>query len=218
LSIALLIFVATIVASLIALYAGRTPGDAGARPPAGGRVPGRPRLSLLERCMFRPYWLVRAKQYETLVTSGFVHGDLVHLLFNMMTFWFFAFPLEARIGSVAFAVLYFAGLVVSDVGTYLKHRDDPHYASLGASGAINAVLFAYIVYFPGSSLYILPIPFPIPAPVFAVGYLFFSWYSARQARGRINHDAHLGGALFGLLFVLVTDPSAYRQLLGTIAG
>ena len=213
-SVALLIFVATIVASLIALYSGRD----GAGRPASRNAGSRAHLSLLERCLFRPYWFLRARQYDTLITSGFVHGDLFHLLFNMMTFWFFAFPLEARIGSVAFAVLYFAGLVVSDLGTWIKHRNDPQYASLGASGAISAVLFANIVYFPGNSLFILPIPVPIPAPVFAVGYLVYSWYSARQAKGRINHDAHLGGALFGLLFVLVTDPSAYSQLGRMIAG
>src|SRR5687768_16175872 len=141
-SIALLIFGATIVASLLALYA--SPG-------------------LLERCLFRPYWLVRKRQYETLVTSGFVHADIPHLAFNMITFWFFAFPLERRIGSAAFAVLYFASLVLSDVGTWVKHRDDPSYASLGASGAISAVLFANIVYFPAQSLFIFPLPVPIPA-------------------------------------------------------
>jgi membrane associated rhomboid family serine protease len=196
LSTALLIFAATIVASLVALYA----------------APG-----LLERSLFRPYWLLRKRQYETLVTSGFVHADLAHLAFNMITFWFFAFPLERRIGGAAFAVLYFASLVLSDLGTYLKHRHDPDYASLGASGAISAVLFANIVYYPTQSLFILPFPFPIPAPLFAVGYVAYSWYSARQARGRINHDAHLGGALFGLLFVLVTDPSAYGDLLALVS-
>ncbi|HET9692797.1 MAG TPA: rhomboid family intramembrane serine protease [Steroidobacteraceae bacterium] len=196
-STALLIFGATIVASLVALYAA----------PA-----------LMERCVFRPYWLLRRKQYETLVTSGFVHADIPHLAFNMITFWFFAFPLERRIGSTAFAVLYFAALVLSDAGTFLKHRHDPNYASLGASGAISAVLFANIVYFPTQSLFIFPIPVPIPAPLFAVGYVAYTWYSARQARGRINHDAHLGGALFGLLFVLLTDPAAYGALLGNVPG
>ena len=194
-SIALLIFIATIVASLVALYAS----------PA-----------VLERSLFRPYWLVRRRQYATLVTSGFVHADIPHLAFNMITFWFFAFPLERRIGSAAFGVLYFAALVLSDLGTWLKHRHDSSYASLGASGAISAVLFANIVYFPTQSLFIIPIPVPIPAPLFAVGYVAYTWYSSRQPRGRINHDAHLGGALFGLLFVLLTDPGAYRQLLGVV--
>ncbi len=147
-----------------------------------------------------------------------MHADLPHLIFNMMTFWFFAFQLERRIGPAAFAVLYGISLVLSDLGTYFKHRNDPDYASLGASGAISAVLFASIVYFPTQSLLILPIPVPIPAPLFGVLYLGYSWYSARQNRGRINHDAHLGGAMTGLAFVLLTDPGAYGGLARTVLG
>ena len=121
-------------------------------------------------------------------------------------------------GPARFAALYLFGLVVSDLGTWVKHRNDPGYASLGASGAISAVLFASIVYFPWQKLFIIPIPVPIPAPLFAIGYVAYSWYSARQAHGRINHDAHLGGALAGLAFVLLTDPSAYGRLAAVIGG
>jgi membrane associated rhomboid family serine protease len=196
-SVALVIFAATLVASLAGLYA---------------------KPQIIERSLFRPYWFLRRRQYGTIVTSGFVHADLPHLIFNMVTFWFFAFPLEKQIGPLRFALLYVLGLVVSDLGTYYKHRNDPQYASLGASGAISAVLFAAIVYFPWMELFIIPIPLPIPAPLFAVGYVAYSWYSARQARGRINHDAHLGGALFGLVFVMLTDPAAFRQLLAWIGS
>lgn len=196
-SIALIIFVATIVASLAGLYAAP---------------------QVIERSLFRPYWLTRRRQYETIVTSGLVHADLPHLLFNMVTFYFFAFPLERQIGPAKFAVLYFLGLVLSDLGTWRKHRNDPQYASLGASGAISAVLFASIVYFPWQKLFIIPIPVPIPAPLFAIGYVAYSWYSARHPRGRINHDAHLGGAVFGLAFVLLTDPAAYSNLLRWAGG
>jgi membrane associated rhomboid family serine protease len=136
----------------------------------------------------------------------------------MVTFYFFAFPLEKQIGSLRFALLYFLGLVVSDLGTYFKHRNDQGYASLGASGAISAVLFAAIVYFPWMKLFIIPIPLPIPAPLFAVAYVAYSWWSAKQARGRINHDAHLGGALFGVVFVALTDPAAFANLLGWLGG
>jgi len=196
-SVALIIFVATLAASLLGLFAAP---------------------KIIERSLFRPYYFLRRQQYDTIVTSGFVHADLPHLIFNMVTFWFFAFPLEKEIGPVRFAVLYFLGLVVSDAGTYFKHRNDPQYASLGASGAISAVLFAAIVYFPWMKLFIIPIPLPIPAPLFAVAYVAYSWWSARQARGRINHDAHLGGALFGLVFVLLTDPAAFGRLLGWLGG
>jgi membrane associated rhomboid family serine protease len=196
-SIALVIFVATLVASLAGLYV---------------------KPSIIEASLFRPYWFLRRRQYATIVTSGFVHADLPHLIFNMVTFYFFAFPLEKQIGSLRFALLYFLGLVVSDLGTYFKHRNDQSYASLGASGAISAVLFAAIVYFPWMKLFIIPIPLPIPAPLFGVAYLAYSWWSAKQARGRINHDAHLGGALFGVLFVALTDPGAFANLVGWLGG
>ena len=195
--VAWIIFAVTIAASLAGLYA----------------APG-----LIDRCLFRPYWFLRKRQYDTIISSGFVHADIPHLLFNMVTYFFFAFPLARQIGSTRFALLYLSGLVFSEVGTYVKHRNNPAYASLGASGAISAALFASIVYFPTQKLIILPFPFPIPAPLFAVGYVAYSWYSANHARGRINHDAHLGGALAGLVFVLLTDPSAYRGLFRTLLG
>jgi membrane associated rhomboid family serine protease len=189
---AAIIFAVTIATSLIGLFAA-------------------PRL--IDRSLFRPYWFLRRKQYDTIVLSGFVHADIGHLLFNMITFYFFAFSLERYIGTSKFLVLYFLGLVASDSWTFFRHRDNPEYASLGASGAISAVLFAYIVYFPTTTLMILPIPVPIPAPLFAVGYVAYEYWAGRQQRGRINHDAHLCGALFGVLFVAVTEPGAFARLL-----
>lgn len=171
--------------------------------------------AIIERALLRPYWLVRKSEYQRLITSGFVHANLSHLIFNMFTYYFFAFPLNRRIGTGRFLVLYVSGLLLSNLGTYFKHRNEPEYASLGASGAILAVLFASIVYFPANSLYIIPIPIPIPAPLFAVGYLAYSYYQARQSTGRINHDAHIGGALTGLAFVAATDPAAYGRLMVT---
>jgi membrane associated rhomboid family serine protease len=166
---------------------------------------------IIERNLFRPFWFLPRRQYWTAVTNGFVHADLGHLLFNSVTYWFFAFPLERVIGTPSFIALYVIGLVASNTGTYFKHRRDPDYACLGASGAILALLFASIVYFPRQSIMIMPIPLPIPAPLFAIGYLVYTYYAARRQRGRINHDAHFDGALAGLAFVAVTDPSAWER-------
>lgn len=174
--------------------------------------------AVIERNLFSPYWLVPRRQYVTLVTSAFLHADLAHLFFNAFTFWAFAFPLERTIGTPRFVALYAVGLIASDLGTYVKHRREPGYRTLGASGAILAVLFASIAYFPSGSLFILPIPVPIPAPLFALGYLAYSVYAARRGQGRVNHDAHLYGALAGVAFVLLTDAGAVTQAWRSLLG
>ncbi len=168
--------------------------------------------TLIRESLFRPYWFIKKNQFYTIITSGLVHADLGHLLMNMVTFYFFAFPLEARIGTGAFLVLYVLALLLSSVSTWYKHLNDPNYATLGASGAISAILFAFIVYDPLTSLIIFPIPIPIPAFIFGFLYLGYTYWSAQKSGGRINHDAHLWGAITGLLFVLVTDPGAYGRL------
>lgn len=195
LSAALIIFVVTIATSLVGLY-------------------GNPKL--IERCVFRPYWFLRRRQYDTVVLSTLVHADLVHLLFNMMTFYFFGFLLEKAVGSVHFLALYVAGMLISHAGTYFKHRNNPEYSTLGASGAISAILFASIVFFPDQKLIIFPIPLPIPAPLFAIGYLAYTWYASKNVRGRINHDAHLGGAITGLVYVALVAPSAYSYFFANL--
>lgn len=165
---------------------------------------------ILRRNLLRPYWLLRERTYDTIVTSGFIHGDFAHLLFNGLTLYFFGPGLEARIGTTRFVALYFVGLVISSLGTVYKQRNNPDYAALGASGAILAVLFAYIVYYPTRMLY-LYFAIPIPAVLFAFGYLAYSWWASKNKRDNINHDAHLDGALTGLIFVGLTDFDAWRR-------
>ncbi len=162
--------------------------------------------ALIQKCLFRPYWLLPRRQYLTLLTSGFVHANVPHLLFNALTLWSFGSPLERAMGTPQYLALYFVCLFVSDWGTWIKHHANPDYASLGASGAILGVLFASIVYFPTQSISFIFLPIPIPGPLFAVGYLAYTWYASRQARGNINHDAHFSGALAGLAFVALFDP------------
>ena len=196
-SAALIIFAATIATSLIGLFGSS---------------------QLIERCLFRPYWFKRRREYDTAIMAGFVHADLFHLLFNMLTFYFFGFRLERQMGTVSFVVLYLAGLLLSHLGTWYRHRNNPEYACLGASGAISAVLFAAILYAPYSELYIMFIPIPIKAPLFGILYLAYTWYSARNPSGRIAHDAHMGGALTGLAFVALTEPRLYPMLLDSMFG
>jgi len=162
--------------------------------------------------------LVQRGDYLTLVTSGFIHADLAHLLLNCFTLWSFGFGLERRIGTTSFLVLYAAGLLVSSVATWLLHRRQPAYASLGASGAILAVLFASVVVAPTASLYLLPVPVPIPAPLFAIGYLAYSVLAGRARVGRINHDAHVAGALTGLAYMAITMPGSLQRAFGAWLG
>lgn len=173
---------------------------------------GRPQW--LSRFMLRPHGLVQQRRWHTLLTSGFIHADLAHLLFNAFSFWSFGFGLEPALGSGAFAALYLLGLLVSSGATWAMHRHQPQYASLGASGAILAVVFASIVVHPGASLFILPIPVPIPAPLFALAYLAYSLWAGQRGVGRVNHGAHIAGALFGVLFMAVAYDGAVGRALG----
>lgn len=194
-SAALIIFVITIATSLLGLFGAN---------------------KIIDRSLFRPYWFLRRRQYDTIVLSSFVHADMWHLIFNMLTLYSFGFLLERAIGSIHFVLLYFAGLLVTHAGTYFKQKNNPEYASLGASGAILAVLFAVIVFFPDQSLYMFPIPVPIPVPLFGIVYFAYTWYAARNPQGRINQDAPLGGAITGLVYVALIDPQAYRYLLNNL--
>ena len=172
---------------------------------------------IIERNLLRPYYLLREKRYDTLITKGFVHADLSHLFFNMLTLYFFGPYLEGTIGTPKFVALYFIGLLVASLGTYYRRRRDPQYASLGASGAINTVLFAFIVYYPLVNIYVF-FAIPVPAFLYAVLFLAYSFWASKNARDNVNHDAHFDGALFGLLFVLVTEPNAWINGLQRLFG
>ena len=162
---------------------------------------------LLERLLLWPP-AVRRGQYDRLLTSGFVHADFAHLLFNMFTFFSFGAFIERlftpRIGAIGYAAFYASAIVVSALPSYLRHQDDANYRSLGASGAVSAVLFAFILIKPWSMILIFVLP--VPAIVFAIAYLGYTIYMDRRNTDRINHSAHLWGAIYGVLFMIALEP------------
>ena len=127
---------------------------------------------LLERLILWPPAIERQKQYDRLLTHGFIHADWMHLIFNMITLWSFGAVVErvfvARIGAIGFVLFYLSAIVVAILPSYLRHLHDARYRSLGASGGVSAVLFASILFSPWSKLIIFPLPIPIPAILFAV--------------------------------------------------
>ena len=171
---------------------------------------------VLYKFMMNPYMVTQRGQYYRLITSGLIHKDFAHLIFNMLSLYFFGPNLEyifsvifGSLGSAYYFALYVLGIIVSDLPTVLKHRNNPGYNSLGASGAVSAVLFGCILFDPLANLY-LYFAIPIKGFIFAAIYLIYSYVSAKRSRDGINHDAHLYGALFGILFCIVLYPDSVR--------
>ncbi len=169
--------------------------------------------TLYGNLMLHPYSIYRGSKTYTIITSGFIHKDWPHLLFNMWSFFIFAPALENYVGHWQFGLLYMVSLALSDLPSILKHKDDYWYHSLGASGAISAVVFGYIMFQPFSKIGIFPIPFGIPAFAFGVLYLIYCAYASKQARDAINHDAHFFGALSGVLITIILYPSVIQHFI-----
>ena len=150
----------------------------------------------------------RRKEFDRLITHGFIHADWQHLLFNMITLYFFGSQVERwfvpYIGQVGFFLFYLSAILVAILPTYLRHRHDPRYRSLGASGAVSAVLFAFILVQPWSLIFVFFLP--VPAIVYAVLYIGYSIWMDRQGTDNVNHSAHLWGAGYGVLFTLMMEP------------
>lgn len=164
----------------------------------------------------RPYYFFKQKNYFTLVTSGFLHGDLNHLIFNMLTYYFFAFQLESMIGSLHFLILYFGTLILSDIHTLIKNRNNQQYLSIGASGAITGVIFSMVLYNPNGGISIMFLPIAIPAPLFALLYIYLCIYLNKKSGSNINHLAHLWGALSGIAITIALEPSIFMYFIREI--
>ncbi|MFA6275425.1 MAG: rhomboid family intramembrane serine protease [Pedobacter sp.] len=171
---------------------------------------------LYGKFMLHPYTVSKGKKLYTFITSGLIHADWMHLFFNMFTFYFFAFRLEMMIGHWQFGLLYFLSLILSDIPTVIKHKDHFWYNSLGASGAISAVLFSYIMFDPMSLIGVMFIP--MPAILFAILYLAYSWYMSKNAKDNIGHDAHFFGALTGLIFTVIFVPGIIPYFIEKLTG
>ncbi|HBS62286.1 MAG TPA: rhomboid family intramembrane serine protease [Stenotrophomonas sp.] len=172
--------------------------------------------ALADRLILWPPAVDRRRQYDRLVTYGFIHADLGHLAFNMITLFFFGGQIEGVMvqltGSyLTYPAFYIGALLVSILPSYLKNQKNPNYLSLGASGAVSAVLFAFILLSPWSVIFVLFIP--APAIIYAVFYVGYSIWMDRRGGDRINHSAHLAGAAFGVLFMLMMQPSIFNHFL-----
>jgi membrane associated rhomboid family serine protease len=165
---------------------------------------------IVDSLIFWPPAINKKYQYYRFITCGLIHADYTHLIFNMVTLYFFGTIMEVyyqgQLGLQPnyYLALYIGALIFSNIPTYLKHRNDYNYRSLGASGAVSAVLFAFILLRPWQRIFVLFLP--VPAIIYGALFLFYSVYMSRRGGGNVNHDAHFYGGLFGILFTIAVRP------------
>jgi len=164
--------------------------------------------------MMNPYLVKTKGQYYRFISSGFIHKDHTHLLWNMFSFYFFGTAVEhdfrslfGEMGMYYFIVLYLSAIIVSDIPTYLKEKNNINYNALGASGGVGSVIFVFIILEPLQSI-CLYIALCMPGFVFGAGYMAYTYYQGRKSKDNVNHDAHLYGALYGLLFCIAVYPAS----------
>lgn len=172
------------------------------------------RPPLIARFLFNPYKIETSKEYYRFLSSALIHGSFMHLLFNMIALYFFGVVVEklfyilfGAIGSFYFIALYVLAVIVADIPTYFKQRNNPGYNALGASGGVSAIVFAFILFLPTQDICLY---FFICLPGFILGaaYLIYSYINSRRPHSGINHEAHLYGALFGLVFCIILYPKS----------
>lgn len=183
------------------------------------------RHDMIHRLKHHPYSEVRNGEWYRLLTSGFVHGGWIHLLVNMFVLYFFGEYIERvftgfwgdTTGRILFVVMYLLAIMAGDLPSLIRHRDNPGYASIGASGAVSAIVFIFILLNPWDMLYLYAI-IPIPAIIAGIAYLWYSSWASRNRHDGIDHQAHFYGALFGVLFMIVLKPELIGHFLRSVAS
>jgi membrane associated rhomboid family serine protease len=177
-------------------------------------------IVIMQELMMHPFYMTRYNQWHRILTHAFIHANWMHLIFNMIALWSFGNVVFNSLGEVTpspylhFFIMYFGAIAFSSISDIVKHKDDRHYASLGASGAVSAVIFFSILMNPWSMIFVFFIP--CPGIVFGVVYLVYSNYMSRKGGGIINHDAHLYGSIFGILYPLFVNPAIYKHFLNSL--
>ena len=190
-SVTLTLIAANVIVTLIALYAAP---------------------QVFEKGMMMPYRVMREHTWYELISSGFIHAGIGHLFLNMVVLFFFGMVLERSIGREHFIALYLSALVISSLPSLIQHKNNPEFATVGASGAVESVLFGFILLFPLDPIYIMFIPFGIPAIIFGVLFLIYSVFASKR-EGRVNHEAHIAGAIWGFLYLIIFVPNTIDHFL-----
>jgi len=159
-----------------------------------------------EKYMLRVGSVLNAKEYIRMVSSGFLHADWTHLIFNMFTLYFFGPEVLYNAGITNFLIIYFGALVFGNLVSIYFNRQNWSYSAIGASGAVSGIIFSSIILYPAMSLYIFPIPIAIPGWLFGIAYVLYSIYGMKSQLGNIGHSAHLGGGIAGILITILLIP------------
>lgn len=162
-----------------------------------------------ERYKFQVGPILRGEKFR-MFSSGFLHVDVQHLLFNMLTLYFFADVITDLLGRLNFILIYTVSLLFGSLLSLYFHKEEYYYSAVGASGAVTGVLYSAILLQPGLNLYMFLIPIPIPSYVFGIGYLLYSIYGMKNKVGNIGHDAHFGGAIGGYMMTLLLSPWLFQ--------
>ncbi len=175
--------------------------------------------SFLNTYKFQIAAILRGERIRML-SSGFLHVDYLHLGFNMYALYLFASPVLGTLGNVPFLILYFGSLLLGNVFTLFYHKKETYYSAVGASGAVSGIVYSAIVLYPEMTLYLFPLPIPIPGYLFGIGYLLYSMYGIKKQLGSVGHSAHLGGAIGGFFITILLYPQvlvAHKTLIILLA-